>query len=174
MKKMIIILLILQIGSLFAQPGNRRTRMGNQGPGVNRTPGMVNQMPRTNRMESLMIWRMTEELQLTPEQSQQLFPVMQKYRDEIDAIDKLRTEKGQAIFSRAIRDVEISEEEFASFLEEKRAFDVQKIELRTAYIKSLESILTIEQRVRLLYFDEKFKAELQRNIKQRWDAVQYK
>ena len=71
-KRTIVIISIIGIGSLLAQPGKPR------GPG-----GQYDE-----RMEMMMIWKLTEHLELTEDQAEKFFPSMRAHQKQVLKIRK--------------------------------------------------------------------------------------
>ena len=44
---------------------------------------------RSDKMEMMMIWKLTDELDLTPEQAEKFFPRFRKHRNELDEVKKM-------------------------------------------------------------------------------------
>ena len=44
---------------------------------------------RSEKMEMMMVWKLTEELALTPEQAEKFFPRFRQHRDELDEVKKM-------------------------------------------------------------------------------------
>lgn len=120
--------------------------------------------PGSPEMESLMIYHMTEYLDLTPEQAEKFFPLYRDYQKKTIEIHKnIRT---LAVKSRKIsQNRNFTEKDFENLmtsvvLAEKKLQD-QKIE----YFNKIEQVLTPAQRAKLLFFEEEFRRQLRSRLK---------
>ena len=127
--------------------------------------------PGGKRMEMMVVWRLTEHLKLTPEQAEVFFPAMRVHREKIKKLNTERVEAGHTIVERAERGETITDKDYKAFLKLISDLEKQKIDLRSDYLNRLEGVLTNTQRVKLMIFDERFKNELQRNVRERREAI---
>ena len=127
--------------------------------------------PGGNRMEMMVVWRLTEHLKLTPEQAEVFFPAMREHREKIKNLNTERVEAGRTMVERAERGETITDKDYKAFLKLISDLEKQKIDLRSDYLNRLDGVLTNTQRVKLMIFDERFKNELQRNIRERREAI---
>ncbi|MFH1851547.1 MAG: hypothetical protein ABIA75_04315 [Candidatus Neomarinimicrobiota bacterium] len=132
---------------------------------------VVDPEPNAEKMELMATWRMTEYLKLTSEQAQVLFPLLREQRERTAELNRQRRELGKDLLDRAERGEDISNTEFRSMLDKISTLEKQKIEYQTEYLNSLQGKLTNLQRVRLMMFEERFRKELQQNIKQQRDVL---
>ena len=91
-KTTLVIIALLFVSSVAAQrPMNQPSGRRPMQRGV---VGRVNAMPankapmQQERMEMIMVWKLTEDLKLTPEQADKFFPRMHAHRENTAAIDK--------------------------------------------------------------------------------------
>ncbi len=127
--------------------------------------------PDGNRMEMMVVWRLTEHLKLTPEQAEVFFPAMRVHREKIKKLNTERVEAGHTMVERAERGETITDKDYKAFLKLISDLEKQKIDFRSDYLNRLEGVLTNTQRVKLMIFDERFKNELKRNARERRDAI---
>ncbi|MBC8402582.1 MAG: hypothetical protein H8E14_13930 [Candidatus Marinimicrobia bacterium] len=127
--------------------------------------------PGGNRMEMMVVWRLTEHLKLTPEQAEVFFPAMREHREKIKKLNTERVAAGRTMVERAERGETITDKDYKAFLKLISDLEKQKIDLRSDYLNRLDGVLTNTQRVKLMIFDERFKNELQRNIRERREAI---
>ena len=127
--------------------------------------------PDGNRMEMMAVWRLTEHLKLTPEQAEVFFPAMREHREKIKKLNTERVAAGRTMVERAERGETITDKDYKAFLKLISDLEKQKIDLRSDYLNRLEGVLTNTQRVKLMIFDERFKNELQRTVRERREAI---
>ncbi len=122
-------------------------------------------MPSNPKMESMMIYHMTEYLDLSPEQAEIFFPKMrehqEKMREHYDKIHELCDKT-----TSAARKKSFTEKNLQQTLEELRRTEDLIREEREQYIQDLEPVLTPSQRAKLLFFDEEFRKQLRMKLKQ--------
>lgn len=115
------------------------------------------------RIEMLRIWRLTELLDLNPEDAAKIFPVLSKY-------DKLFREKGDTKDNllKQMR-LELKKEKINSVKLEKINTDIFNIErdamnIREQMFEELSQILTPEQLAKYILFEIKFQLEIEEII----------
>ena len=170
-KTIIVILATVMISSLVAQPrANRLPRthrpMGVVGMKHNMAhPGPQGFGQPSERMEMMMTWKLTEELDLTPEQADKFFPRMKVHRENLENIDAELRDAGKDIRTK-IEDVkEISDNEFDKMFEKVTELEIQKIDEKIRFMSELNGILDNTQRVKLTMFKTKFAKEMQEQIR---------
>lgn len=168
-KTTLVIIALLFVSSVVAQrPMNRESGRRPMQRGV---IGMVNAMPANNapiqqeRMEMIMIWKLTEDLKLTPEQADKFFPRMRVHRENTAAIDKDIRETVKDIRQKVMRGDNISNKEFDGVFGKVTALEMEKINEKVRFMDEMEGILNNAQRVKLAIFKERFTKEIQERIK---------
>jgi hypothetical protein len=112
-----------------------------------------------------MAWRLTEELELSPEQADKFFPRMKAHRDNMESIE---TEIRATVKNvrRKIEDgKDVSDSEFNKMFGKVTALEKQKVDEKTRFITELNGILDNTQRVKLAMFKTKFAKEMQEQIR---------
>lgn len=122
--------------------------------------------PGKEKMEMMMMWRLTEDLELTEKQAETFFP---KYRAHQNEMEKLR--EGSKESMDEIRDLlnegkKISDKDVDKALETFKKLEMKKTDARLEFVKSLEGTLTSEQRAKLMLAPHKMRQEARRNIKE--------
>jgi len=170
-KTIIVILATVMISSLIAQPRANRLLRTNRPMGV---VGMKHNMAHpgpqgfgqpSERMEMMMTWKLTEELELTPEQADKFFPRMKVHREEMEKIDNQIREITMDIRDDVRDEKEISDNDFNEMFEKITELEKQKIDEKTRFISELNGILDNTQRVKLTMFKNKFAKEMQEQIR---------
>jgi len=169
MKKTIIVLLAtVMISSLMAQPrAHQKPRMPHKSFGA---IGMTHPGPQgfgqpSERMEMMMTWKLTEELELTPEQADKFFPRMKVHRENLESIDAELKEAAKDIRRKVEDGKEISDSDFNKMFEKATDLERQKIDERTRFMSELNGILDNSQRVKLIMFKTKFAKDMQEQIR---------
>lgn len=111
-----------------------------------------------------MVFRMTEELELTDAQAEKFFPLHRRYQDA-----KHQCHLDMAALSEAAYEREdIGEEDLRHYREEIRRLHQEERELDSDFYDELENFLSAEQVVRFLFFEHHFRREMYRELKKRY------
>jgi len=120
-------------------------------------------------IENLRIYRMTEYLELTPEQSELLFP---KMRVHWTAIGNIRLElhtlstESQTDDGRIGKD--LSREQLDQLLLRIRELEDRERDERIRFTEELKGFLEPWQVARFMYFEHTFRKELQQTMRDKW------
>ena len=175
MKKITLLLIsIVFISAVFAQPrkgGNRNRRPQS----VRMTPKHRAQLPmdgirkgeHSGKMEMMMAMKLTEELNLTPEQGEKFFPRMKAHRDKMDKIDVKMRSMAKEMRGRLKDDNILSDKEFNSFFDEVTKIENKKVEERTRFLTELDGTLDNNQRLKLAMFKHKFADDMQVQLREK-------
>lgn len=111
------------------------------------------------RIQALKVAFITEELDLTPEQSQGFWPLYNELHAKLHQLKKNRM-KGF--------DVEgLSDEALEALLEKHLKAEEEKVVLHRRYVERFKKVLTIRQVVKLTQSEHRFRRELLRRAKER-------
>ncbi len=163
MKKAITVILITIIfaGGLSAQnmhPGNP----GHKGP--------FEQKPNNRECISdkpyyqYMVFRMTEILELTPEQAEKLFPLNRPYRDSKHALHMQMEALSEEVFQKE----EITKADLEKYKNEIERLHQEEAALDNNFIDNVEKFLEPEQVAKLIFFEPRFRRELSNELKDRY------
>ena len=148
--KNILILLALTIG-LYAQDGTVReamTKKMEQGK---------------EQREAWVIGALTEHLDLNTDQAQKFFPLQNEFHNKADGAKKVHQEK--------LRELRLAAKDDRSKFDVDAAIDSKMrmkgtlVRLESKFLKDTEGILSEEQRVKLLFFEERMKANIAKEMK---------
>ena len=112
-----------------------------------------------------MVFRMTEVLELTPEQAEKLFPLNRPYRD---AKHSLHMQMG-ALGEEAFKEEEINKSDLDKYKKEIARLHEEEAKLDDQFYSDVEKFLEPEQVVKLIFFDSYFRRELSNELKDRYD-----
>jgi|TARA_B110000438_G_scaffold64948_1_gene65569 Spy/CpxP family protein refolding chaperone len=152
MNKTVIIIIILMCSNLFAQPGKSK------GPG-----GQYSE-----RMEMMLIWKLTDELELTEDQAQTFFPLMRSHQKEIMELRREEKVLFQPMSEKIKRDEKVDQSEVNSLLKEIAKMDDKKTKHRVKFIKKSSEVLEPSQQLRLLMFEPRMKSQVQKDIREKY------
>lgn len=116
------------------------------------------------KLEALRIWRLTEELNLTEEQSAEFFPRLRRLR----LLREERQEKRRALINRLEEGLKsrATAPQLRAMLDSLEAMEEDFRRSETALRRELSRVLTVEQQVRLLLFQEHFERQTRQIIRQ--------
>ncbi len=152
MKKTLAAICLFMIGALFAQPGKPKGPGGQYG----------------ERMEMMMIWKLTNHLELTEEQAEKFFPSMRKHQKQILEIRKEEKELFTPLVKKVKKGEELSRDEANQLLNKVAAFEQKKSKARIDFVKKSGDILNPTQQLKLLMFEGHMKQQVRGRIKDRY------
>lgn len=115
---------------------------------------------KNERIESMRIAFITDELELTVEEAQVFWPIFNKYENEKH---QLRKSKYANIKSNS----ELTDQDAKSKLDQLVSYEQKEYELKKDYIYQLQNILNAKKVLKLISLDKKFKEDLLKNLKSR-------
>ena len=175
MKKItILILSLIFVSTMIAQPRDHKTmRMPHKSFGA---IGMVHSGPQGfgehgDRIEMMMAFKLTEELELTPEQADKFFPRMKVHRENMEKIDGEIRDSMKDIQKKVKDDKEISDNEFNLTFKKMTVLEKQKIDEKYRFMTEMKGILDNTQRTKLSMFKNKFTRDMQEQIRAKRKAM---
>lgn len=166
MKKTTAIILIsmVMIGGLFAQ------QMMHDGPGapMEGKRGNKEDCISDQPYYQYMVFRMTEVLELTPEQAEKLFPLNRPYRNSKHALHMEMNELAIDVFKKE----DITKADLNKYKSEIDRLHKEEMKLDDQFYSNVEKFLEPEQVAKLLFFDSHFRRELSKELKDRYDPEQ--
>lgn len=140
MKSSIAVLAVTFLLSLhsLAQPGDKR-----------------------EQIEAQKVAFLTRQLELTPEKSQEFWPVYNEYREKLD---KNRPRVIGEVIDKGGLD-EMSDEEIESMIDRIVNSELERAKLQQEYIKRFREILTVRQVAELMKAELQFKRTLLRRLR---------
>ena len=153
MKKIVNVLMVIIAGGLlWAQPGKPK------GPG-----GQYSE-----RMEMMMIWKLTDYLELTEDQAEKLFPKMRAHQRVVRQLRKDEMEFWRPFKEKMVDNQELSKKDFDKIIDHISTMDMEKSKERLTFVKGTEKFLSPTQQVKLLTFEGSMRQEAQKKIKDRY------
>jgi Spy/CpxP family protein refolding chaperone len=151
-KTTIVITSIIGIGLLLAQPGKPR------GPG-----GQYSE-----RMEMMMIWKLTDHLELTQDQAEKFFPSMRAHQKQVLKIRKEEKELFTPVYKKVKKGEDISKAEANKLLNKVATYEQKRSKARIDFVKDSGDILNPTQQVKLLMFDGQMKQQVRDRMQDRY------
>jgi len=144
MKKHVLLVFAMILGSLTAQPGQ---------PGG--PAGLYGQ-----HMKMMSMWKLTEYLDLNEQQGDKFFPSMRAHRQGIQKIQAAE----KAIFieykEKIASGAEISPGEISAVLEKIQKLEEKRLKARMQFVRDSEKILSPAQQMKLLMFEGHMKKQI--------------
>lgn len=133
-----------------------------QGPG----PGgrRPNREKMRERLNTIKIWKMTEAVGLTTEQSEKFFPIYNQQRKDHEKLEKERFELVDKL-SNLADEHDGSDSEINKTIDKLIDHDGKFAQLRKKYLKEIAAVISVKQQARLLVFEERFRRRLQEDIR---------
>jgi len=151
-KTTIVITSIIGIGSLLAQPGKPRGPGGQYG----------------ERMEMMMIWKLTDHLELTQDQAEKFFPSMRAHQKQVLKIRKEEKELFTPVYKKVKKGEDISRAEANKLLNKVATYEQKRSKARIDFVKNSGGILNPTQQVKLLMFDGQMKQQVRDRMQDRY------
>lgn len=117
------------------------------------------------RMEMMMTWKLTNDLDLTSEQADKFFPRLKEHRENMEKIENETYKISESIREKIDDGKEISAKEFEDALDNINELETSKIEERERFIKEMSEYLTTNQLAKLALFKHYFVKDLRQEIR---------
>lgn len=125
----------------------------------------ANMAGRREQMETLRIYKMTEFLELTPEQSVQFFPKLKKFEDMIREKQLQQMKLMREIDQKTqTPDAKFSETDVKKYLQGIAQIERDIINEKEKFINDLSSILTPYQQLKYMIFENRFRQRLLKTL----------
>ena len=112
------------------------------------------------KMENMIIWRLTDDLDLSTDQAEKFFPRFRDHRKNLESIGKQEREMIENIDREKLNKSDVKKTiENISKLRQKR------INLESEFVLSLGDILAPDQMIRLGVFKQRIMKEMRENIR---------
>ena len=123
--------------------------------------------PRSERRESMVIWRLTEDLDLSSEQAEKFFPRFREHREQLDEIGKDERKSLMDVRYKIRDQEELSKSEMERMIKKVSALRKDRVDLETEFILGMDDILTPNQMVKLSVFKQRLMKEMQSEMRDR-------
>jgi len=117
-----------------------------------------------DQKESTMIGIQTNYLGLSPEQAQQFFPMQKEYKDQVRDVQKQYREKVGKLRSKA---KDISKFDVDTAIKYQLEMKEELAKLESEFLKNTTSVLSNEQRTKLVFQEERMKSETAKRVAKR-------
>ena len=147
-----IVIIIMSFSFILCQPGKAR------GPG-----GQYQ-----NRMETMMVWKLTDYLNLSEQQAEKLFPRMRRPRVRMGDLHTEEKDLFDSYLSKIKKEENISQSDVNTMLKKMENLDQKKSTNRIDFIRSTKDILDPAQQVMFMSFEPYMKEQAQKGMKERY------
>jgi Spy/CpxP family protein refolding chaperone len=117
------------------------------------------------RIKTMKIWKLTESVGLTSEQSQKFFPIYNMHQKKLEELDVKRDDIVNRL-ERATGDSQTSDKEIGELTKSLNDIPRQVLEERDKFYKEISPILPLRQQAKLMVFEERFKQRLQQFVRE--------
>ena len=153
------LLLICMVSFAIAQSDSRRD--------LGQDDWSNEETPRSERRESMVIWRLTEDLDLSSEQAEKFFPRFREHREQLDEIGKDERKSLMDVRFKIRDQEELSKSEMERTIKKVSALRKDRVDLETKFILGMDDILTPNQMVKLSVFKQRLMKEMQSEMRDR-------
>ena len=115
----------------------------------------------------MVIWRLTEDLDLTSEQAEKFFPRFREHRQQLDEIGKDERKSLMDVRFKIRDQEELSKSEMERTIKKVSALRKDRVDLETKFILGMDDILTPNQMVKLSVFKQRLMKEMQSEMRDR-------
>ncbi len=112
------------------------------------------------KMENMIVWRLTDELDLSIDQAEKFFPRFREHRKNLEEIG--RQEREMIV---NIDQEEPNKKDVKKMIEEISKLRQNRIELEAEFVLSLDDVLAPEQMIRLGVFKQKMMMEMRAEMR---------
>ena len=117
-----------------------------------------------NQKESTMIGLQTNYLDLSPEQAQQFFPMQKEYKEQVREAQKQYREKVGKLRSKS---KDVSKFDVDTAIKYQLQMKEELAKLESEFLKNTSSVLSNEQRTKLVFQEERMKSEAAKRVAKR-------
>ncbi|MEO0083796.1 MAG: hypothetical protein ABIK33_05395 [candidate division WOR-3 bacterium] len=157
----IIFGLLLTLSIILAQPMPEKLAIADEPPDepefASKHPGQM--------METIRVWRLTEILNLTEDQSVRFFPKIKELQKAREEFEQKRIEISSAIED-LLKDAKKYEKELKAKIQEFEQYETKLHEKEKQLRKEIANILTPEQQAKFMLFQMRFNREMREMIKE--------
>tara|TARA_B100001142_G_scaffold329151_1_gene391450 strand:+ start:2111 stop:2608 length:498 start_codon:yes stop_codon:yes gene_type:complete len=121
-----------------------------------------------NRMEMMMVWKMTEYLNLSEQQAEKLFPRMRRQRVKMNDYYVSEKELFDSHLSKIKKGEKIAQSDVDAVYKKMQDLTDKKNDARMKFFKSTRDILDPTQQIMFLSFEPYMKEEAQKGMKERY------
>ncbi len=123
-------------------------------------------------IETYRTMRLTEYLNLSPEQADKFFPRQRQHRDEMRKLHARMRDVAHSLDNEdGLIPEGLSSEDLQNLLKQIHELEDQENAMQKAYINEMQSYLEPYQVARYLNFEHNFRRELQKTMREKWKSM---
>ena len=122
---------------------------------------------RRERMETMMVWRLTEELDLKPVQAEKFFPRFREHRKNLSDIQKEQREIGKRLRQKIGEEEEISKSEVTSAIKKITVLRKKTVDVEEKFLLGMDDLLDPLQMSILGMFKQEMLREMGGELRKR-------
>jgi len=117
--------------------------------------------------EMMMMFRLTEELDLTTKQGEKFFPRFREHREALDAIRKEINAVGEPMKAKLDNKDDIDKGDIKKAVNHINNLKKKKADIEADFILKMDDILSPEQQIKLAFFTQKMVKDIKKEMKGR-------
>ena len=154
MKNLLLVMLLFT--ALFAQDRDKRAEMSKKEWQQNK-----------DRKEVMLVAKQTQDLDLKPQQAEKFFPLQNEFHEKAEEAKEVHNKRLRELRSAAKDDR--SKFDVDAAIDSKIRMQGTIVRLESKFLKDTKGILSEEQRMKLLFFEERMRNNLSKKIEDRRD-----
>ena len=151
-----LLLVTLLFTALFAQDRDKRAEMSKKEWQQNK-----------DRKEVMLVAKQTQDLDLKPQQAEKFFPLQNEFHEKAEEAKEAHNKRLRELRSAAKDDR--SKFDVDAAIDSKIRMQGTIVRLESKFLKDTKGILSEEQRMKLLFFEERMRNNLSKKIEDRRD-----
>ena len=122
---------------------------------------------RSDKMKMMMVWKLTDELALSPEQAEKFFPRFRQHRAELDEVKKMERALAGEMRQKMGENEDLSEKDVKNTV--KKATELRKkvVDLESKFLLGMDDILSPRQLAHLGMFKQNMMRNIRGELKER-------
>ena len=122
---------------------------------------------RSERMEMMMVWRLTEDLELTTEQAEKFFPRFREHREAMDEIRKKERALGKGLKKKLKKEENIAVDDVKETVKKITELKKSSLDLESEFLLGMDDLLSTRQLANLGLFKHKMMKDVRSELKER-------
>ena len=121
---------------------------------------------RSEKMEMMMVWKLTDELDLSPEQAEKFFPRLRKHRNELDEVKKMERALAGEMRKKMGEDEDLSGKDVKNTVKKTTELRKKVVDIESRFLLGMDDILSPRQLAILCMFKQKMMRNIRGELKE--------
>mgnify|MGYP002641631277 FL=1 len=121
---------------------------------------------RSEKMEMMMVWKLTDELDLSPEQAEKFFPRLRKHRNELDEVKKMERALAGEMRKKMGEDEDLSGKDVKNTVKKTTELRKKVVDIESRFLLGMDDILSPRQLAILCMFKHKMMRNIREELKE--------